>query len=188
MNSSVVPPPPPMAWSWFAPPWTCGGVGVDGCECWLMQSYSFQVVLNCMVFAGNLTKCGNKGKYGRQVPLHSLLVGRCAGAQGLGGRLTLNTRVDSIEFAYYLKTSPNSLVTTFGLIQTQLSTAVQLELPPTRKRFLRSRSVWSAKSWQQQHVKTSCLLSEARCLAGCTRSFGASKGCIKNITVSQKRF
>ena len=50
-----------------------------------------------MVFARNLTKCGSKGKYGRQAALHSLMVGRCAGAQGLGdhtmgGRLALNTR------------------------------------------------------------------------------------------------
>ena len=54
---------------------------------------------NCMVFARNLTKCGNKGKKGRQATLHSLVVGRCAGAQGPGGpyhgeggRLTRNTR------------------------------------------------------------------------------------------------
>ena len=37
-----------------------------------------------MVFARNLTKCGNKGKYGRQAAFKSLMVGRCAGAQGLG--------------------------------------------------------------------------------------------------------
>ena len=36
-------------------------------------------------FAWNLTKCGNKGKYARQAALHSLMVGRCARAQGLGG-------------------------------------------------------------------------------------------------------
>ena len=43
------------------------------------------MVLNCMAFARNLTKCGNKGKYGRQAALHSLMVGRSAGVQGLGG-------------------------------------------------------------------------------------------------------
>ena len=44
-----------------------------------------QAVLICMVFARNLTKCGNKGKYGRQAALHSLMVGRRARGQGLGG-------------------------------------------------------------------------------------------------------
>ena len=43
------------------------------------------MVLNCMVFARNSTTCGNKGKYGMQAALHSLNVGRSAGAQGLGG-------------------------------------------------------------------------------------------------------
>ena len=37
-----------------------------------------------MVFARNLTKCGNQGKYGRQAALHNLMVGRCARGQGLG--------------------------------------------------------------------------------------------------------
>ena len=62
-------------------------MGVDWCECWLMESLSLQVVLNLhgLVFARILTKCGNKGKYGRQAALHSLMVGRCARAQGLGG-------------------------------------------------------------------------------------------------------
>ena len=32
-----------------------------------------------------MTKCGNKGKYGRQAALHSLMVGRCVRGQGLGG-------------------------------------------------------------------------------------------------------
>ena len=41
---------PPWAWSWFAP--FCGPVvRVDWCDCWLMESYSLQVVLSCMVFA-----------------------------------------------------------------------------------------------------------------------------------------
>ena len=31
-----------------------------------------------LVFARNSTKCGNKGKCGRQVALHSRMVGRCA--------------------------------------------------------------------------------------------------------------
>ena len=44
-----------------------------------------QAVLNCTVFARNLTECGNKGKYGRQAALHSPMVGRCARGQGLGG-------------------------------------------------------------------------------------------------------
>ena len=42
-------------------------------------------MLICTVFARKLTKCGNKGKYGRQAALHSLMVGRCARGQGLGG-------------------------------------------------------------------------------------------------------
>ena len=55
------------------------------------------MVLNCFVFARNWTKCGNKGKYERQAALNSLMVGRCAGAQGLGdhtmvGEVTWNTR------------------------------------------------------------------------------------------------
>ena len=49
-----------------------------------------QVVLNCMVFA----KRGNKGKYGRQAALQSLMVGSCAGAQGLGDR---NTRAYMLQ-------------------------------------------------------------------------------------------
>ena len=43
------------------------------------------MVLNCTVFARNLTKRGNKGKCGRQAALNSLIVGRCARAQGLAG-------------------------------------------------------------------------------------------------------
>ena len=68
------------------PPPSCGSVvGVDGPECWLMESYSVQVVLSSMVFATDLAKCGKKGKCSRQAALHSLIIGRCAGAQGLGG-------------------------------------------------------------------------------------------------------
>ena len=49
-------PAPSLAWSWFATP----VVGVDGCDCWLMESQSSPVVLNCMVFARNSTNRGNK--------------------------------------------------------------------------------------------------------------------------------
>ena len=74
-------PSPPLGMVMVCPP----VVRVDWCECWLMESLSLQVVLICTVLARNLTKCGNKGKYGRQAALNSLMVGRCAGAQGLGG-------------------------------------------------------------------------------------------------------
>ena len=81
-----------------------------------------QAVLICMVFARNLTKCGNKGKYGRQAALHSLMVGRRARGQGLGGpyhgggggggRLTRNTEACiRIPFVYVrILLSPSSRV------------------------------------------------------------------------------
>ena len=56
-------------------------VGVDWCECWLTESQSLEVVLNCMVFARNLTA----NMEGKQAALYSLMVGRCARGQGLGG-------------------------------------------------------------------------------------------------------
>ena len=58
----VCSPPPPVDlwWVWMGTP-PCGPVvGVDGCDCWLMESV--QVVLNPVAFAWNSTKCGNKGK------------------------------------------------------------------------------------------------------------------------------
>ena len=61
-----------------------------------------------MVFARNLTKCGNKGKYGRQAALNSLMVGRCAGGQGLGGPYhggEVNTEHESI-FIYIWSPPP----------------------------------------------------------------------------------
>ena len=89
------PPPPPVDLWWL---WMVANAG--------RSSQSLQVVLNCMVCARNLTKCGKKGKYVRQAALNSLMVGRCAGAQGLGGpynggrggRLTRNTRAVYIYF------------------------------------------------------------------------------------------
>ena len=42
-------------------------VVVDGCDCWLVESQSLQVVLNPVAFARNSAKCGKNGKYGRQV-------------------------------------------------------------------------------------------------------------------------
>ena len=56
------------------------------------------MVLNPMVFARNLTKCGKKGQYVRQAALHSLMVGRCAARGtipwGVGGEV--NTEHESI--------------------------------------------------------------------------------------------
>ena len=42
--------------------------------------------------ARNLTKYGNKGKYGRQAALNRLMVGQGLGRPYHGGRLTRNTR------------------------------------------------------------------------------------------------
>ena len=66
------------------------------------------VFASCMVFARNSTKCGKKGKYGGQAALHSLMVGRCARAQGLGGPYhggpggEVNTEHESIYYIYIL--------------------------------------------------------------------------------------
>ena len=53
-----------------------------------------------MVFARNLTKCGNKGKYGREV---ALLPGpRVQGNHTMGGGGEANTEHDSIYIHTYI--------------------------------------------------------------------------------------
>ena len=61
-----------------------------------------QLVLICTVFARNLTKCWNKGKYGMQAALHSLMVGRCPGP-GSGGTIPWEGEVNTEHGSIYIQ-------------------------------------------------------------------------------------
>ena len=73
-----------------------------------------QVELKPIAFARNWTKCGNKGKQERQVALHSPMMRRCAGGQGLGDHGgEVNTQHENIFYVVFrvnLPPNPHAMV------------------------------------------------------------------------------
>ena len=57
-------------------------------------------MVNCVVFARKFTKCGSK-RHGRPEALNSLMVGRCAGVQGLGGPYLRGAEVNTEHESIY---------------------------------------------------------------------------------------
>ena len=103
LSSPEGPHPPGMVMVWTPPPPSGPVVRVDWCECWLMESESLQVVLICMVFARNLTKCGNKRQIWKASSLAKPDGGtlcRGPGSRGRGGEV--NTEHESICIYIYM--------------------------------------------------------------------------------------